>query len=254
MTGTCGSREQSAQRLFGMKSDYSVYCHTLPSGRKYVGISCNPVRRWNNGKGYKKNYLFYRAIEKYGWDNIEHSILHEGLTLKEAKAIEKKLIAEWKLTDAEYGLNLSGGGDGILADSSRELMSKSRIGNNYCKGRTMTAESRARISESLKEYYKTNDNQMKGKHHTEETKQKLRSRVISEETKARMRKHHANVSGGANPSAKAVEQYTLEGEYVQRYSCAKEACIKYGIDLSRVIKCCRGKAKSCGGYTWKYAK
>ena len=236
-----------------MKSDYCVYCHTVPSGRRYVGISCDPVKRWRNGRGYEKNYLFYRAIEKYGWENIEHSILYDGLTLNEAKAIEKKLIAEWNLTDAEYGLNLSGGGDGILADSSRELMSKSRIGNHNSVGRVIPSEVRSKISESLKNYYRNNTNAMKGKHHTEETKQKLRNRVVSEGTRAKMRKHHANVSGGANPSARAVEQYTLDGEYLQRYEYATEACNKYGLDLSSLIKCCRGKAKSCGGYRWQYA-
>ena len=72
---------------------YSVYCHTTPSGRKYVGISCAPEKRWNHGKGYEKNYLFDRAIKKYGWDKIKHEILCEGLSLDEAKATEKELIA-----------------------------------------------------------------------------------------------------------------------------------------------------------------
>jgi len=39
-----------------------VYSHIAPSGRMYIGVSMSPETRWNNGKGYKNNYLFSRAI------------------------------------------------------------------------------------------------------------------------------------------------------------------------------------------------
>lgn len=65
-------------------NDYSVYCHTSPSGKKYVGISKNPVKRWNSGRGYSKNYRFARAINKYGWDSFRHEILADGLSAEEA--------------------------------------------------------------------------------------------------------------------------------------------------------------------------
>ena len=69
--------------------NYFVYCHKSPSGKKYVGISqMSPQKRWANGAGYKKNFYFYRAIKKYGWNAFEHEILYQDLTLEEAKAIE----------------------------------------------------------------------------------------------------------------------------------------------------------------------
>ena len=95
---------------------YSVYCHTTPSNKKYVGISCNPEKRWNNGKGYIKNYLFYRAIKKYGWDNIKHEILFTNLTLEEAGQIEKNLIQEWDLLNPQKGYNLREGGNGKFSE------------------------------------------------------------------------------------------------------------------------------------------
>ena len=88
--------------------NYVVYCHTSPSNKKYVGISCNPIKRWNNGKGYIKNYLFYRAIEKYGWENFKHEILYENLTIEEAGEIEKTLINKYAtLAAKKFNLDLS---------------------------------------------------------------------------------------------------------------------------------------------------
>lgn len=232
---------------------YSVYCHTIPSGRRYVGISCDPEKRWNKGKGYSKNYIFDRAIKKYGWDAIKHEILKEGLTLEEAKALEKELIAKWKLTDKRYGLNLSGGGDGILSDDTRNLMSKVRKGNRNSVGRVLSEDTKKEISKSLKEYYSTRPGTFTGKHHSEESKQRLRERVFTDETRQKMRKNHSNVLGANNPSARAVIQMTLDGEKIKEYPYAKAASEENHIDLSSLIKCCRGKKKTCGGYRWEYA-
>ena len=69
-------------------NEYTVYCHTSPNGKKYVGISLNPEKRWNKGEGYKKNYLFYPDIKLYGWDNFKHEILYTNLSIEEAKELE----------------------------------------------------------------------------------------------------------------------------------------------------------------------
>ena len=83
-----------------------VYMHTTPDGRKYIGITRNlPNTRWNEGAGYESQKKFYRAIQKDGWDNIEHTIIAAGLTEKEAKALESELILEYKTYDPQYGYN-----------------------------------------------------------------------------------------------------------------------------------------------------
>ena len=40
-----------------------------------------------------RNQPFFRAIEKYGWDNFRHIIIASDLTEMEAKEMEKDLIA-----------------------------------------------------------------------------------------------------------------------------------------------------------------
>lgn len=234
-------------------NNYCVYCHTSPSGKKYVGISCNPEKRWNKGCGYIKNYRFYRAIQKYGWDSFEHTILASGLTEDAAVQMEMDLIEQWDLTNFSNGYNLRKGGyNASLSCSSRALMSAKRIGNRNCVGRILSPETKARISESLSSFYSTNPNPFKGKHHSPETISALKMRPISASTKEKMRKNHANVSGAKNPSAKAVRQCTLDGSIVAEYDYAKLAADKLGLDLSSIIKCCRGKLKSCGGFRWEY--
>ena len=60
--------------------------HICPNNKKYIGITCQePEKRWINGKGYKTNDYFFRAIQKYNWNNIKHEILFNNLTKKEAE-------------------------------------------------------------------------------------------------------------------------------------------------------------------------
>lgn len=91
---------------------YLVYKHTSPNGKVYIGITRkNPIKRWNNGNGYKQNTHFYNAISKYGWNNIKHEILFDNLTKEEACKKEIELIAEYKSNDPNYGYNRSSGGE-----------------------------------------------------------------------------------------------------------------------------------------------
>ena len=233
-------------------NNYCVYKHTAPSGRAYIGISKNPTKRWNMGNGYRYNPYFWRCIQKYGWDNITHEILFVGLSLDDAKAKEVELIAEFRTNEREFGYNISGGGDGLTAEESRRKMSQSRIGNTNCVGRKISEESKEKISLSLKEYYSTHNPYFLGKHHKPETIEKLKSRVFTEETRRRMRHKHQNVSGANNPSARAVVCLAMDGTLVKVYSFAKQAADEIGADLSSIIKCCRGKMKSCKGFQWRY--
>lgn len=90
---------------------YCVYEHVFPNGKKYIGISSDAVKRWRNGKGYKEQTKVSKAIKKYGWDNIKHNIILDGLTKKQAETIEKYLISE--LHTIDNGYNVAIGGENI---------------------------------------------------------------------------------------------------------------------------------------------
>ena len=74
----------------------------------------------------------------------------------------------------------------------------------------------------------------------------------SEKAKEKMKNNHYDCEGKNNPSATSVVQLTKNKEYVQVYDYAKLASIKTGTDLSGIIKCCKGKQKTAGGYIWMY--
>ncbi len=89
---------------------YTVYKHTSPSGKTYIGITKRtPERRWKSG--YSNNEYFQRAIKKYGWNNFKHEILFTDLTENEAKQKEIELIAKHKSADRKFGYNISPGGE-----------------------------------------------------------------------------------------------------------------------------------------------
>ena len=65
---------------------YVVYMHIVPNGKKYIGITSQNInRRWQKGKGYWSIEYFTIAINKYGWDNIQHIILFDNLSKTEAE-------------------------------------------------------------------------------------------------------------------------------------------------------------------------
>ena len=55
-----------------------------------------------------------------------------------------------------------------------------------------------------------------------------------------------------NKNSKAVIQYTLDGQFLAEYPSVTEASKQNGIGVSNICICCKGKAKTAGGYIWKY--
>lgn len=49
-------------------NNYTIYMHKNKiNGKIYIGqTSQNPIKRWNNGRGYIDSSKFYNAILKYG--------------------------------------------------------------------------------------------------------------------------------------------------------------------------------------------
>lgn len=118
---------------------FIVYMHVFPNNKKYIGITCKkPNARWENGHGYseKGQPVIYHAIQKYGWENVEHLILFENLTLEEAKEKEKELICQYKTNchvyGTKYGYNMTDGGEGTKGHKcsieAKEKMSKAKLG------------------------------------------------------------------------------------------------------------------------------
>lgn len=85
------------------------------------------------------------------------------------------------------------------------------------------------------------ENPMYGKQHTADARNK-------------MSEHHTDVSGVKNPTARAVLQFTKDGEFIRRWDYIGQASKELGIVASNIGSCCRGKKgySHAGGFKWKY--
>ena len=189
------------------ESTYCIYKHTNKINNKiYIGQTCQkPETRWRNGEGYKTNSYFYAAIQKYGWDNFDHEILAKELNLDLANLLEVYYIKIYNSNDPNYGYNSQSGG------------------NNY----KMSEEHKNKISEALKGIdHHGEKNSMYGKHHSEETKNKIRN------TKNCLK-------------VKCVETGDV---FETCHLAAQWAGLQRDGHIPEV---CKGKRKTAGGYHWE---
>jgi len=96
-----------------MCNQYTVYELIFPDGKAYIGMTRQRVeRRWAKGYGYK-NQPVYKAILRYGWNNITHNIVLLNVSREEAQKAERKLIEQYKNDKGVYNVTLGGecGGD-----------------------------------------------------------------------------------------------------------------------------------------------
>lgn len=133
-----------------MEHNYCVYKHTCPNEKVYIGITRTSLnKRWQGGKGYKTQ-VFYRAVQKYGWDNILHEVLFDNLIKEEAEQKEVELIAYYKSNQKEFGYNITSGGNaaGLHSEETKQKISEKNKGKTHNKGRVHTEESRKHMSEA----------------------------------------------------------------------------------------------------------
>lgn len=208
-----------------LKNSWCVYKHTNKvNGKSYIGITSQDVRvRWNRGWGYQYCPHFWRAIQKYGWDNFTHEILYDGLTKREAEVLEVNLIKDYRSADCRFGYNVSLGGNGVGKHS---------------------AETRKKIGD-----------RRRGFHHAEESKRKMseshKGKTLSEEHIAKLKTAQF---GSKHHRARAVYQLSLSGEIIEYFECIADAERKTGVTNKNICKCCKKERRHAGGYVWRYAE
>lgn len=177
---------------------YTVYKHTAPGGKVYIGITSQTVaQRWGtSGQRYCKSVYFSRAIKKYGWENIQHEIIAEGLTKAQATALEIELIAKYDSTNPEKGYNCSTGGEASRAGAKASAETRQKQSAAH-RGKSPSAETRQKLSDLQKgipkreETCKKISEALKGKSPSAETRQRQseaqRGKTLSAETRQKIR-------------------------------------------------------------------
>lgn len=215
---------------------YIVYCHIFPNGKRYVGITSQSTnRRWQNGDGYK-GQIVYNAIKKYGWHNIEHKVLYEGLTKSEAENLEIQIIKEWKTTDRKFGYNVEGGGN---------------------LNKTISNETRKKLSMS----HKGQVPWIKGKKHKQTSKELNRAKHLgkpawnkgvsfNDSSKLKMSKSKKDLYSNGWLPANTKKVICIDTGIV--YISARDAARKLNLNSSHISSCCTNKRKSVGGLHFQH--
>ena len=217
---------------------YSLYMHTNKiNGKRYIGITKqDPERRWGvNGAHYKESPHLYSAIQKYGWDNFDHRIIHSGMTRDDACLLEKHYISHFKTQDRHYGYNsFEGGSAPIIPEDVREKMSRSMLGNQNCLGRVTSEETKRKISEAQKGRTLTEEHRLalrKPKSVTYPCSEERRQRIIDAKKDKK--------------SIICVENGVI---YPSIHECARQM----NIPATSICAVLNGRHKSIGGYHFKY--
>ena len=239
---------------------YSVYKHTSPEGKIYIGCTGDdPKARWK--KGYHHNEDLSRDIENIGWDNFKHDILASNMNEDDAYELEKELIHKYKSNNPKYGYNKSVGGkinSGMVRSNVyRDKMSKSLSGKRHpMYGKHHSEESKRKMSISSS----GKNHPMYGKHLNDDTKKKLseahKKENLSDETlrkmrEARLGKHLSKDVIDKLSKSNSRKVICLETKRV--YDSVKKAALDVCCNPTNISAACNGRLKTCAGYHWMHA-
>jgi len=215
---------------------YALY--NIENGKIYVGSSIDMYTRTRrhlsdlkNGKHYNR-YLI-RAYKKYG-NSIIPVVLEIVKNRESLIEREQYWIDHFESYNNKVGYNIC-----IIADRLTGIFRTDEEKKHLSiinTGRKLTEETKQKISESRKgiqysaETLKRMSDSHIGKNLSESAKEKLRNNI--------------NII--------PIYQYSLEGEFIQKWKSSAEASRTSGFESSSITKCCRGKLYKHKGFIWKY--
>lgn len=225
---------------------YKIYKYTSPSGGVYIGQTHNDIetRARKNGAQYltvnKETGEYYQpaiaqAIVKYGWDSFQKEILYSGLTSEEADEKEKELIREYKEKGVCY--NICSGGKGVPGTKEHKVKQYTLSG----------------------EYVKTWDSIKEAEEFIGIKRAQANIVCCCQGTKHRAYGYIWRYEEDdtpvkpLTPYRAPINQYTKNGDYIATYQTIKEASQMTGIGETSIGNNLRGRSKSAGGFSWKFA-
>lgn len=242
---------------------YTIYLHRNKINNKvYIGQTrLQPEKRWGTqGQGYKKQPYFWSAIQKYGWDNFEHDILAYVLNQEDADKEEQYWIQFFNSNNADFGYNLTIGGQGSRKLSSDNLARKKKAIADYWASDKGKIQAKKHSLEVMGK-----NNPMYGKHHTEESKRKISESVtgmknpnygkhFTDEHKAKISESnkgkHNNQFGTNNPNAKPIFCIELD----KYYGTVKEAVSDFKVSYKTLLRRLKDGKPIKGKYHLIYVK
>ena len=206
------------------------------NNKRYIGQTSNIKSRYASHKYYtthtpKPTDYFHIALNKYGIENLKFSILFKinSNNIDRINIIldnmEIFFIRKYKTTDRSLGYNLTEGGRGA-------------------RGYIVSEETRLKQSISRK-----------GRKHSEDAKLKIgkahKNKFVSKETRSKL-SALAKMRRVINKRGKSICQYSKDMVLLNTFISGRAASRATSVNQSDIIKCCKEKKLSAGGYIWKY--
>lgn len=170
----------------------------LVNGKIYIGQDKN-----NNHTYLGSGKILHLAFQKHGIENFNKEIIEECESIEELNEREKYWISFYNSTNRSIGYNIALGGNG--GDTLSKHPNKKEIGNRIGESnkrlwedevyKTKMSEIRKNqvteeTREKLSKLSKGENNPNYGKHHSEEIKNKIRTkaigRIVTEETRKKI--------------------------------------------------------------------
>ena len=227
-----------------------IYCiENLTNHKIYIGQSVCIEDRWSKHlSALRRNCNDNRDLQKdwnnYGESSFSFRII-EICTKEQLDDKESFYVEQFKSNDKNFGYNFTDGGKKgfkhnpeLLKFESEVQKKKYEDNPELRKLRKINAINQWSNPE-VKSKIVGENNGMYGKTHTLEARQK-----ISDKAKGKISWRRTTIP-------------VLCVELNRVYPCGVDACIGVGINkclASNIYDVCKGKRKTCGGYTWKYAK
>ena len=225
------------------------------NGHSYIGQAKNFNKR-HREHICKTNhkYPIDRAFNKYGKDNFKVIILKENL---ESQCLlnfwECYFIDKYNtLNNGNYNLSSGGSNGNNFTNKTKEEMEQfKRNMSEIKKGTIMEEETKQQISKTMKERYSEN-HWMNGRTLSEETKKKIsdsqKGRQQTEETKIKISNahkgktlttnHKEKLSKAKDNKKQKIVSIDIDTGYVEFFSCIMDVKRKYNYNPSLVRQCC----------------
>lgn len=244
--------EEIKERVIEEDRRWCVYMHIFPNNKKYIGITCEkPQHRWGKGgsgylamkDGKYTQPAIAHAINKYckkseDWDKlVEHKIICDNLTVKEAGEMEKKLIAQYDTTNSLYGYNIRlGGMDGLNERLCMSVVQLDLFGNYIAKYKSC-AEAGSVLGIDDR-YIVDCKNHNRG--------HACNFIFIAEE------EYDPNQDYRYKFPGREVAQFSIEGEYIATFTNSPTVEREIGVNAVSIRGCCNDLNSTAGGFRWLY--
>ena len=232
---------------------YIYKYENLLNQKVYIGQTIDIINRQSSHK-YKARFVkskFYNAVRKYGWENFSFCIV---ATVEADLEHITELLDKLEIDYIKQYNSYSKGYNSTFGGHSNRGALRNEDFKEYCRNRTYSKETRKKMSEAAKRRVVSSN-----------TRQKLRESALNRNFASyRDQTTEKRNLGIRKALAKAVCQYTENGQLIQEFETVRDA-VKYLLQISPkklsfrgaengIIRHCKNisKNKLYYGFIWKY--